>query len=109
MLKKLALAILFLLLSEQAFAYDGWSRGVIKEIRLQAGRILIIQENAANPGNCSNTDYINLHQGDAVHLKNMYSALLTAYATKSNVQLALTGCTGGGTTGYPVISEVWIL
>ncbi|KZN69332.1 hypothetical protein [Pseudoalteromonas luteoviolacea] len=108
-MKKYALVILFFLLSEQAYSYDGWSKGNINAIRLQASRILITQENATNPGNCSNTDYLYMAHGDAAYLQNMYSALLTAYATNAKIQLALTGCSSGGTSGYPVITEVWVL
>ncbi|MBQ4810691.1 hypothetical protein J8M20_05060 [Pseudoalteromonas luteoviolacea] len=108
-MKKYALVILFFLLSEQAYSYDGWSKGSINNIRLQYARILITQENATNPGNCSNTEYLHMAQGEAVYLQNMYSAILTAYATKRPVQLALSGCSDGGKNGYPVITQVWVL
>lgn len=57
---------------------------------------------------CSNADYLYLEQSEKIHNKNMFSALLTAYASKAQVRLALKGCEGGGKNGYPVISQVWI-
>ncbi len=98
------LAIIIFLFIFQVQAYDGWSTGKISKIRIQSARILIIQENATNPGDCSNTDYIHLSQGDSADLKNMFSSLLTAYAAGKTVSFALSGCSGG----YPKISEVWL-
>lgn len=105
MYKLLSLILLF---SSKASAYDGWSIGSINQIRIQEARMLIVQESADNPAQCSNTDYLYLTQGEQIHYKNMFSALLTAYATKAEVRLALKGCSEGGKNGYPVISQVWI-
>lgn len=105
---KLLCLFLFLLFSIKSLAYDGWSIGSINQIRIQEGRMLIIQENANNPAQCSNTDYLYLTQGEKIYHKNMFSALLTAYATKAEVRLALEGCSEGGKNGYPIITQVWI-
>ncbi|WP_299020024.1 hypothetical protein [uncultured Photobacterium sp.] len=102
-MRKVLLVILSVI-SFQVLAYDGWSAGKVEKIRIQSNRILITQQDASNPGNCPNTDYIYLSQGETAYHKNMISALLTAYATGNKVRLALLGCSGG----YPNISEVWV-
>lgn len=106
---KISIVILFAtFFTSLSYAYDGWSRGSIDKIRIQGSQILITQSDATNPGKCSNTDYLYLKQDEQMHNINMFSALLTAYATGAQVQLALNGCTGDGTNGYPFISEVWV-
>jgi hypothetical protein len=101
--------VLFLFLSifliaSSASAYDGVSKGKITALRLQSNRVLVSQVNAINPANCANASYLSLEQGDQVYLKNMYAALLTAYASGREVELFLTGCR----RGYAEISEVWV-
>jgi len=91
------------LIANSAYAYDGWSEGKIQTIRIQPTRILINQENATNPGNCPNTDYLYLPQSDSTYHKNMYSMVLTAYAANKTVMFALNGCHND----YPAISQVW--
>ena len=98
--------ILFpVILTGNLFAYDGWSVGKIETIRIQGNRVLITQENASNPGNCPNTDYLFLPQSESVFHKNMYAALLAANVSQKRVHLALSSCY----TGYPAISEVWLV
>jgi len=111
LIKKLVIGIMFLsgfFFMKASIAYDGWSEGVINKIRYQPSRILVNQANATNPGSCTNTDYLYLQQGDTTYLKNFNAALLSAYAAGKTVSLALNGCSSGGTSGYPVISEVWV-
>jgi len=90
--------------SPLVWAYDGWSTGKVYQVRIQDGRVLINQVGALNPGKCPNTDYLYLPQGDSAYHKNMFSAVLTAYAANKTVMLALKGCANG----YPLISEVWV-
>ena len=90
--------------SPLAWAYDGWSTGKIYQVRIQGSRVLINQVGAQNPGDCTNTDYLYLPQGETAYHKNMFSAVLTAYAANKDVMLALNGCVNG----YPLISEVWV-
>lgn len=101
---KLAICLMLSGLSLTASAYDGWSTGVIDKIRIQGSRVLINQSGATNPGNCSNTDYLHLDQSDSPYAKNMFAAVLTAYASGKRVSFALTGC-----QTYPRITEVWVL
>ncbi len=106
-MKKYCLLLLFLPIFSMPFyasAYDGISKGKITALRLQSNRVLVSQANAINPANCENTDYLTLEQGDQVHSKNMYAALLTAYASGRDVELFLTGCR----RDYAEISEVWV-
>ena len=103
-MKKIVFGLGLLLMSNTALSYDGWSEGTIRKIRIQeSGRVLITQTGATNPGDCTNTDYLNLIINDSVAHKEMYSALLAAYAAGKTVSLALTGC-----SPYPVITEVWL-
>lgn len=98
-------------ISSFALAYDGWSgTGQIRSIRAYSGDyVLVVVDDAANPGNCSETSYIKLKQEDGNEAqKRQYSALLSAYMAGKNVSLALTGCSGGGTSGYPLIEQVWL-
>ena len=104
-MKHFLLAVCFSSLSMQALAYDGWSDGEISRIRVQSNKILINQVSPSNPGECLKSDYIYLPQGEEAYHKNMFSTLLTAYATKQPVKLALKGCSPNG---YPVVSEVWV-
>lgn len=104
-MKKWLAIVAALVVTIPAYAYDGWSTGKISKIRIQGlhGRILVNQENASNPGGCLNTDYLIMATNDNSLSKEMYSALLTAYASGKEVGLALKGC-----SSYPVITEVWL-
>ena len=104
MKKHMILLIGLSLLSTSVVAYDGVSKGTITALRLQSNRVLVSQVNAINPANCGSANYLTLEQGDQVYLKNMYAALLTAYASGRDVELFLTGCR----RGYAEISEVWV-
>ena len=110
-MKKIITAIL-MLLSVSVFAgYDGWSEGTLSSVRVQGNyeRIMLRQEGQSNPGSCSDSTYLYLKMEDSTRYDSMYSAILTGYAAKKTVKLALTGCSNGGTSGYPVITEVWVL
>lgn len=91
-------------------AADGWSgKDTVSSIRsYSTGNILIQMPNAANPGGCQNTDYLLLPMDGSEARRNQYSGLLAAYMAQRSVTLALTGCSGGGTVGYPVIEQVWL-
>lgn len=91
-------------MSFPACAYDGWSVGKITSIRIQSYRILVTQAGMTNPGGCVDTSYLVIPQGDTPYLKNMYAALLTAYASGVNVQLALDGCQ----EDKPLVTQVWV-
>jgi hypothetical protein len=104
-MKNTFLTIFLVLLTSKALAYNGWSTGEILKIRIQSNKILITQSNANNPVPCTNTGYIYLSQGDSAYHKNMFASLLTAYAAKKEVSLAISGCSSDG---YPAVSEVWI-
>jgi len=97
-------------LSLSVIAYDGWSgANKVASIRVySATQVLITMPGANNPKGCSDTSYIVLANADTESGKRQYSALLTAYASGKNVNLALTGCSGGGTDGYPLIEQVWL-
>ncbi len=102
-MKKIISAISLLIVCGSSVAYDGWSTGKILEVRIQSERILIRQMNASNPGECPETNYIHLSQGETAYHKNMFATLLTAYAANKEVSLAISGCNGG----YPAVSQVW--
>jgi hypothetical protein len=101
------LIFLAIILSNTSFATD-WSTGVIDKLRYQETRTLITQTDATNPGKCDNTSYIALKEDGTDFTKRKNSALLAAQMSGQKVSLALFGCLNGGTSGYPVISEVWI-
>lgn len=105
------LAIIALLSPITAFAYDDWSKGAISSVRVQGNyeRVLLTQVNQTNPGGCSNSTYLYLQIEDTTSYDSMYSAILTGFAAKKEVHLALTGCSGVDKSGYPVITEVWVL
>lgn len=107
---KLILGLIFLGFSSSIFAYDGWS-GINKvaSVRVYShSEVLITMPGAANPTGCSDTSYIVLRNADSEAGKRQYSALLTAYASGKSVDLALTGCSSGGTNGWPLIEQVWL-
>ncbi len=64
---------------------------------------------AANPKGCLNTDYISLPQDGSEGRKKQYAVLLSAYMAQDTVNLAFSGCSGGGTSGYRVIDQVWLI
>ncbi|MCP4492891.1 MAG: hypothetical protein GY820_37150 [Gammaproteobacteria bacterium] len=102
----------FLILSVPfgALAYDGWSgQNKVSSVRVYSNSaVLITMPGAINPSGCSDTSYIMLNNADTESGKRQYSSLLTAYASGKNVTLALTGCSGVGTNGYPLIEQVWL-
>ena len=108
---KLVISTVLYLVCANAIAYDGWS-GVkqIKSIRnYPDGGVLIQMIGAANPSGCASLDYILLPKDDGSEgRKKQYSALLSAYMARETVTLALTGCSGEGTSGYRVIEQVWL-
>jgi hypothetical protein len=93
-----------------AFAYDGWS-GVhkVESVRVYSdSHVLITMPETSNPGGCESVQYLVLNNADTEAGKRMYSALLSAYAADKKVNLALTGCSGGGKLGWPMIVQVWL-
>lgn len=108
-MKRLLFVVLFAS-STALSASDGWSgKQTVSSIRAYAaGNILIQLPNALNPGGCQNTDYLMLPMDGSEARRNQYSAVLAAYMAQRSVTLALTGCSGGGTVGYPVIEQVWL-
>lgn len=109
-MKNMIIAAAMLLISFSIHAYDGWSgANKIASIRVYSSTaVLITMPGANNPKGCSETTYIVLANADSESGKRQYSALLTAYAAGKSVNLALTGCSGGGTNGWPVIEQVWL-
>ncbi|WP_156804557.1 hypothetical protein [Gallaecimonas xiamenensis] len=107
---KTSLLLFFLSFSALSDSYDGWSDpNTIASIRVYSvNQVLVTMSSAANPGNCDDTSYLSLYNPDSESGKRAYSALLTAYAAGKKVNLALAGCTGGGTHGWPIIQQVWL-
>ncbi|MFY8274641.1 hypothetical protein AAEU32_11015 [Pseudoalteromonas sp. SSDWG2] len=91
-------------------AYDGWSgANKVSTIRVYSGEyVLITMANANNPSQCSDSNYIMLKNTNTESGQRQYSALLSAYMAGKQVNLALTGCSQGGTSGYPLIEQVWL-
>ena len=107
---KTFLTLLISMVSWGAVAYDGWSgANKIASIRVYSeAKVYITMPDAENPKQCSNTNFLVLTNADTDVGKRQYSALLTAYASGKVVDLALTGCSSGGTSGYPMIEQVWL-
>jgi len=107
---KIIITILITFISYGVLAYDGWSGpNKVASIRVYSSTtVLITMPGASNPKGCSDVSYIMLANADTESGKRQYSALLTAYAAGKNVNLALTGCSSGGTSGYPMIEQVWL-
>lgn len=103
----LTVIVAVLSMSFAADAYDGWSEGTLKNMRYYGTQILIQQNNQANPGNCADSTYIVIKTSNS-GFEHLNAALLTAYAGGLNVNIALDGCSGGGTAGYGVIEQVWL-
>lgn len=93
-----------------AQTYDGWSvEKKIDSVRVySAAAVLIKMTNANNPGNCSDNSYLMLPDANSESGKRLFASLLAAYTSKATVNLALTGCSGGGTSGYAKIEQVWL-
>ena len=109
---KKVIAIIALIFSasytlQPAYAYDGSIVGKVTGMRYYNNRILLTHDNMANPGNCSDTAYLYLSYTSA-GFDQFNAALMTALASGLTAQLMLTGCSNGGTSGYPVIEQVWI-
>ena len=108
-MRKLLFAITFIF-SLYTEAYDGWSgTNLIQSVRVyKSSLVLITMPGAANPNGCSDATYLALSNADTESGKRQYSAILSAYAASKEVNLALTGCSQGGTSGYPLIEQVWL-
>ena len=96
-----------LALTLPGYAYDGWSTGTIKNVRLYSDQIYLQQNGSSNPGGCSSSSYIVLEDTNAQY-DQFVAALITAASTQMIIQLALTGCSDGGTSGYPLIEQIWL-
>ncbi|WP_072680852.1 hypothetical protein [Arcobacter sp. LA11] len=107
---KIIFSFIVICMSFNALAYDGWSDTYpISSIRVYSNSmVLITMPGANNPKGCSDTSYLVLKNADTEAGKRQYSALLTAYASGKKLNLALTGCSGGGTNGLPIIEQVWL-
>lgn len=94
-----------------ALAYDGWSgASTVKSLRnYLANYVLVQMATAENPGQCSNTQYYYLPQDGTEERKRQYVPLLSAFHTGATVNLALSGCSAGALSGYPVIEQVWLI
>ncbi|WP_298773839.1 hypothetical protein [uncultured Shewanella sp.] len=107
---KVIFTLLISMVSLGAFAYDGWSgANKVASIRVYSDtKVYITMPGAENPKECSSPNFLMLANADTDVGKRQYSALLTAYASGKAVDLALTGCSNGGTSGYPLIEQVWL-
>lgn len=107
-MKKLIVLAALIMSASTALAYDGWSTGVITKVRFQQGATLVTQPGADNPGECADTSYRVLNDNKDDFTRRANSALLAAKIAGGTVSLAVSGCSGAGTAGFPVISEVWL-
>jgi len=104
------LTILIVFFSSIAMGYDGFSGlNKIASVRIYPNdQVLVTMPGAANPGGCISTDYLSLLTPASESGKKSYSAILSAYIAGMPVTFALTGCSDGGTNGWPVIEQVWL-
>jgi len=102
--------MLGLFFSINCFAYDGWSgANKIASVRVYSNSVVLItMPRANNPKGCSNPSYLALKNIDTESGRRLYSAILAAYMSGKTVDLALTGCSGDGQSGYAVIEQVWL-
>jgi hypothetical protein len=107
---KKAICLIVVFMSMHVNAYDGWSgEHLIQSVRVYPNsQVLITMTGSSNPKDCSDASYLVLNDADTESGKRQYSAILSAYAAGKNVNLALTGCSGGGTSGYRLIEQVWL-
>jgi len=93
-----------------AFAYDGWSTGTIAGVRHRAGNVtLVIQNTPSNPCGCAGgTAYLQLNEDGSELAKRINADIAIAIATGKPISFEITGCSGGGTAGYPVITASWL-
>lgn len=58
-----------------------------------------------NPDSCVGPGYLFISQS-APHFKEMYATVMAASATDKTVQVSYSGCSGGGTAGYPLVNQI---
>ena len=109
-MRNLMVLMLAFFIPTVAMSYDGWSgTNQIGSIRVYSDELVLVTiPEAANPGGCSLTDYLSLANPETESGKRRYAAMLSAYVAGKSVSLALTGCSDGGISGYPLIEQVWL-
>ncbi len=103
-----SIALMVLVFAVAVFAYDGLSTGNVTDVRYQSSRTLVIQSGASNPGGCNSASYLYLAEDGSAFAKRANASISIAIVTGRETTFALTGCSDGGTTGFPIITEVWL-
>lgn len=105
MMKKVLIfvAVLFLFQQESLYAASWNTSGKITRIYLYSiNGIYVMHENMINTDSCQNASNYVLKFDNPMY-KEIYSLLLSAKLTQSNVKIYIDECTGTGTSGYPKI------
>ena len=105
MLRRLVMPVALALVTSAAHAV-GW--GTIKVTitsyhTTTSGLLFLNTSNNQNPDSCSSPGPL-LISGDTQ--KFVFATVMAAQSTGQTVQLYYSGCSGGGTIGYPVITSV---
>ena len=66
-------------------------------------------KNFSNPNNCSISDDIILQRNDSSNWKMVHTTLLSGFMSGIATQVRTSTCSGGGTSGYPVIDGAKLL
>jgi hypothetical protein len=105
MLRRLTVLTLLALASVNAYAV-GWVNTQVTIVGYWAntsGQVFLTTSGNQNPDSCGTPQYLLIN--DTTY-KFVVAALVAAQSTGQEVTLYYNGCSGGGTSGYPVISAI---
>ncbi len=105
MLRRLITPVVLALVTSSAHAV-GWSTATVTITSYHtttSGLLFLNTSNNQNPDSCSSPGPL-LISGDTQ--KFVFATVMAAQTSGQTVQLYYNGCSGGGTTGYPVITSV---
>jgi hypothetical protein len=106
MLRRLVMPVVLALVTSAAHAV-GWSTVTVTITSYHtttSGLLYLNTSNNENPDGCSTPSSL-LISGDTTY-KFVIATVIAAQTSGQTVQLYYNGCSGGGTTGYPVITSV---
>jgi hypothetical protein len=105
MFRRLVIPVVLALVTCTAHAV-GWSTVTVTITSYHtttSGLLFLNTSNNQNPDSCSTPGSL-LISGDTY--KFVFATVMAAQTSGQTVQLYYNGCSGGGTTGYPVITSV---
>jgi hypothetical protein len=104
MLRRLVLPALLAFVTANTYAQTWGNQVTITAVQAQTnGEVFLTTSGNQNPSSCSSPSWLMIN--DTTY-KFVVATLLAAQVSGQSVALYYNGCSGGGTTGYPLVTAI---